>query len=163
MAVAACVCVLCVRDREREIRWDESRQLQWPWVKGIGEMSAAGACALVRLCLKVRERLAREKRVKHRNVMYIVTEDGGRTVLPVPLKSTGALHLLKHHCVTIHCASSCQRHFYQDGYPQNYTLFCPRVRICHMSKAAPLAEYFTQLSSEERRLFLASEEERPFV
>lgn len=123
MAVAACVCVLCVRDREREIRWDESRQLQWPWVKGIGEMSAAGACALVRLCLKVRERLAREKRVKHRNVMYIVTEDGGWTVLPVPLKSTGALHLLKHHCVTIHCASSCQRHFYQDGYPQNYTVF----------------------------------------
>lgn len=42
-------------------------------------------------------------------------------------------------------------------------VFCPRVHICHTSKAAPVAEYFTQLSAEQLRLFLASEGERPFV
>lgn len=48
---------------------------------------------------------------------------------------------------TIHRAPSSPKAFLSGRITSElHCLFCPRVRICHMSKAAPLAEYFTRLS-----------------
>lgn len=96
---------------------------------------------------KSMRKTVRENRVKHRCVVYIYRgEDWGREV-------------------HIHCTSSRQRLFFIRTHTFRITLsfLSYGVHICHMSKAAPVPVYFTQLSGEWLRLFLASVEERPFV
>lgn len=93
--------------------------------------------------------------------MYIFTEERREEGQCSPFSEYEIIwsitHLKTLLCVTIHCTSSCQRRFYQDGYLQNYIVFSV-LRSISVTCQRQLQSLNIKL-----RLFLASEEERPFV
>lgn len=140
MTVAGCLCG----------RWEGFGNRRFRW------MSPVVACASVRLALKVKT--AREKGVEHKNVtnIYIFRgEERGRAA--VCLEQVWN-HLEYYTSLgisvcnnTLHFISP--KAFLSGRIPSElHCLFCPRVDICHMSKAAPFPEYFTQLSGKQLRL-----------
>lgn len=120
-------------------------------------MSPVVACASVRLALKVKT--AREKGVEHKNVTYIYFQRRGEE----RGRAAACLEQVWNHLEyytslgisvcnnTLHFISP--KAFLSGRIPSElHCLFCPRVDICHMSKAAPFPEYFTQLSGKQLRL-----------
>lgn len=161
VTVAGC---LCVSEREREMRWEQAAAVALSLWRDRDECGG-------RLCFK-----STWKSETHKcDVCIYRGEDSPPPPYSASMKSSWVLHIWKHYCVwrytALHLAKAlflgC--FFFVLVFIRTHTFsitlsfLAYGVHIYHMSKAAPVPVYFTQLSGEWLRLFLASVEERPFV
>lgn len=152
VTVAACLCACVYAGVCDWERWDEMRagSCSGPEFKEMGGLERWARWSLVLWvgCVNVwEERVKTERWCK---CLQRRGEGEDSTPPSARMKSSGVLHIWRHNLgVTIHYTSSCQRHFYQDGYIQNKSVISVPGSVS-VTKAAPVPEYFSQLGSQVR-------------